>query len=450
VVCANLAPDMPILLTRRPVFRLLAPLVLAAAACAAAQQAEVSPDLTNGVYQVGDTVRWSVVWQGASNAPAARYTCKRDGFTETSHGTLSFSNNVAVLETKFDAPGAMLVEVTWPPDSPANRAVGGAVAAPEKISPSAPPPDDFDAFWQRQLERLNEVPAHPQLEQVDIAKPGVLYWKVTLDHVNHTRIHGQIARPEKGGKLPALLLLQWAGVYPLRPEWITGYAASGWLALDIEAHDIPIDKPDSFCDQLRAGPLKDYWRIGNDDREASYFLQMYLSAVQALEYLMTRPDWDGKTLVVMGTSQGGQQTLMLAGLHPKNITAALALVPSGCDMLAPAAGRAPAFPTWYFNTSGKDADKVRETSRYFDVVNFARRIECPVLIGIGLRDEVCPPATVLAAATMISSPKEILLLPKSGHQDEHGTQSLFDKRKHEVWLPLLFSGKPLAGAINPL
>jgi cephalosporin-C deacetylase len=421
---------------------LIALAVLAVANPCCAQRVEIKPDKTNGVYRVGDTVHWTATWQGSSNAPATRYTIRRGGLTDAGHGSLTFSNSAASLETKFDAPGTMLVELQWQPDSIANRAVSGAVAAPEKITAAAAAPADFDAFWQVQLEKLKQVPPNPLLEPVDIRKPGVLGWKVTLDNINHTHIQGQIARPEKGDKFPALLILQWAGVYALHPDWITGHAAAGWLTLDIEAHDIPIDKPDSFYKDQFAGPLKDYWRIGNDDRDASYFLRMYLSAVQALEYLTTRPDWDGKTLVVTGTSQGGQQTLMLAGLHPKNITAALALVPAGCDMLAPAEGRAAAFPNWYFNTSNKDAVKVRETSRYFDVVNFARHIECPVLIGLGLRDEVCPPATVLAAVNVITSPKEVLILPESGHQDENGTQRPFEKRRYDFWLPALQQGKP--------
>ncbi len=416
--------------------------VLSAGNPCGAQLVEIEPDKTNGIYRVGDTVHWAVTWRGSSNAPATQYTFKRGGLTDIGHGSLTFSNNTAALETKFDAPGTMLVELRWQPGGPANRAVAGAVAAPEEITAAVPAPGDFDAFWQAQLERLKRVPPNPQLEQVDIRKPGVLYWKLRLDNINDTHIQGQIARPEKGNRFPALLILQWAGVYALHQDWITGHAAAGWLTLDIEAHDIPIDKPDSFYKDLFAGPLKDYWRIGNDDREASYFLRMYLSAVQALEYLMTRPDWDGKTLVVTGTSQGGQQTLMLAGLHPKNITAALALVPAGCDMMAPAVGRASAYPNWYSSTWDKDADKVRDTSRYFDVVNFARHIECPVLVGLGLRDETCPPATVLAAVNVITSPKEAVTLPTSGHQDENGTQRPFERRRYEVWLPALQQGKP--------
>jgi cephalosporin-C deacetylase-like acetyl esterase len=111
-------------------------------------------------------------------------------------------------------------------------------------------------------------------------------------------------------------------------------------------------------------------------------------------------------------------------------------------MMAPAVGRASAYPNWYSSTWDKDAEKVRETSRYFDVVNFARHIACPVLIGLGLRDETCPPATVLAAVNVITSPKEVVMLPTSGHQDENGTQRPFEKRRYDIWLPALQQGRP--------
>ena len=403
----------------------------------------VTPDRTDGVYQVGDTVHWTVQWQGGSNAPAARYTLKSGGLTDVGQGDLAFSNGTATLESTFDKPNTMLVEVRWQPDNATNRVVGGAVADPDKILPAAAPPPDFDAFWRAKLKEWKKVPMHPQLERVDVQKPGVAYWKITLDNIRGTHIEGQIARPEKGGKFPALLILQWAGVYGLQKSWVTDRAAEGWLALDIEPHDLPIDQPEAFYKEQFAGPLKDYWSIGNDNRDTSYFLRMYLSCYRAVEYLKTRPDWNGKTLVVMGDSQGGQQTLMIAGLHPENITAALALVPSGGDMLAPEAGRAPAFPHWYFNTEGgKDPQKVRTASRYYDTVNFARHIKCPVLIGLGLRDEVCPPSNEFAIANVITAPKEVIILPKSGHQDEHGTQHAYDQRRYSAWLPALRQGQP--------
>ena len=37
--------------------------------------------------------------------------------------------------------------------------------------------------------------------------------------------------------------------------------------------------------------------INNTDRDHNYFLQMYLGDYRAIDYLATRPEWDGRTLV---------------------------------------------------------------------------------------------------------------------------------------------------------
>jgi cephalosporin-C deacetylase-like acetyl esterase len=412
---------------------------LIAATLCHAQPMVVAPDKTNGVYQVGDTVHWTVEWEGGTNPPAARYLLKSGGLTKVGQGDLTFSNDMATVDSQFDKPNTMLLEVDWL----TNHVWGGAVAAPDKIFPAAPPPDDFDTFWEAKLEELEKIPANAQLEKVDSGKPGVAYWKITLDNINGTHIEGQLARPATGAKFPALLILQYAGVYKLQKSWVTDRAKDGWLALDIEAHDIPIDQPDSYYKEESAGPLKNYWNIGNDDRDKSYYLRMYLSCVQAMKYLKSRPDWNGKTLVVMGQSQGGQQTLMLAGLCPNDVTAALALVPAASDMLAPEVSRASGFPNWYFNTAGKDPKKVHEASRYYDPVNFARHIKCPVLIALGLHDEqLAPPSSILADANEITSSKEVIILANSGHQNVHGSQEPFFRRA-DIWLSVLREGKPV-------
>jgi cephalosporin-C deacetylase len=408
-----------------------------------AQQVVVAPDNASGVYQVGDTVHWRIEWKGDTNLPTAHYKSLRGDLTADGQGDLIFSNNLAALDTRFDAPGTVLVEVDWKSDGGrAGLSLGGAVASPDRITTSAPRPDDFDAFWKVKLQELEKVAPHPTLESVDIGKTNIAYWKITMDNIRGSHIRGQIARPARGKKFPALLIVQWAGVYPLQRNWVTDRAAEGWLVLNIEAHDLPIDRSDVFYKEQFDGPLKDYWSIGNDDRETSYFLRMYLSCYRAADYLTRREDWDGRTLVVMGGSQGGLQALMTAGFYP-GITAALAIVPAGCDMLGPAIGRKGGWPQWFSNTNGKDPQKVREASRYYDVANFTPRIHCPVLVGAGLIDEVCPPAGILAAVNQISSPKEVILLPRAGHQDEHDTHGAFNERCYGVWLPDLRQGKPV-------
>jgi cephalosporin-C deacetylase-like acetyl esterase/mannose/cellobiose epimerase-like protein (N-acyl-D-glucosamine 2-epimerase family) len=392
-----------------------------------AQDLLVTPDKPDGIYEIGEPIHWNIQWKGEGPVSEATYIIKDNGQTESAKGTVPLTEGTGSLNGKRDEPGSLLAEVTViSADEKPHKALGGALIAPEKITPAASKPADFDAFWEGKLKELAAIPPNPQLEKGESNKANVDYWKITLDNIRGTHIHGQVARPKEGEKFPALLIPQWAGVYPLQKSWATDRAAEGWLVLNIEAHDLPIDEPEAFYKEQFAGPLKDYWAIGNDDRDTSYFLRMYLSCYQAAQYLTGRPDWDG-TFVVSGGSQGGQQSLMTAALHPK-ITAALAVVPAGCDMLGPDAGRAPGWPAWYSQTQGKDPEKVRQAARYYDVENFAPQIHCPVLVGLGLVDQVCPPAATFAALNQIQSPKEILVLPQSEHQETHNSQRPYFQR----------------------
>ncbi|HEY2828151.1 MAG TPA: acetylxylan esterase [Pirellulales bacterium] len=418
----------------------LVSLYFAAGVCHA-QDLLVTPDKPEGVYEIGEPIHWNIQWKGEGGVSEATYSIKENGKTDFAKGTVPITDGSGSLSGKLDEPGSLLVEIKITDgDSKLHKALGGALIAPEKISPAASRPADFDAFWDGQLKKLAAIPPNPQVEHGESGKPKVDYWKITLDNIGDTHIQGQLARPKEGEKFPALLIPQWAGVYPLQKSWATDRAAEGWLVLNIAAHDLPIDQPEAFYKDQFAGPLKDYWAMGNDDRDTSYFLRMYLSCYQAAQYLTSRPDWDGKTLVVSGTSQGGQQTLMLAGLYPK-ITAALALVPAGCDMLGPDVGRAPGWPAWYSQTQGKDPEKVRQTARYFDVENFTPRIQCPVLVGMGLIDQVCPPAATFAALDQLQSPKEIIVLPQGEHQELHNSHRPYYQR-WGAWMEQLRRGMP--------
>src|SRR5207253_1476329 len=106
---------------------------------------------------------------------------------------------------------------------------------------------------------------------------------------------GQLAKPAgKTADLPGLLQVQWAGVYPLDKNWVIGPAKNGWLALNIEAHDMAIDEKWPYYDALQKKELNDYPGIGNDNRDTAYFLRMFLSAYRAADYLTQRPEWNKK------------------------------------------------------------------------------------------------------------------------------------------------------------
>jgi cephalosporin-C deacetylase-like acetyl esterase/lysophospholipase L1-like esterase len=335
------------------------------------------------------------------------------------------------IEVTLDEPAMVHVQISA---SGGETAVGAAVA-PERLQPSVPRPADFDRFWDSKIRLLKRTPENAVLKPSDSGTPGVEYATIRMDNVDGARVHGQMAKPNRPGKFPALVIFQWAGrPYPLQKRWVTDRAAEGWLTLNIEPHDVLPDQPQPYYDAL-PDELKNYHLIGRADRDKNYFLRMYLADYRAVDYITRRPDWDGKTLVVMGTSMGGQQSLAVAGLHPK-ITHLIVNEPAGCDTNGPLRGRASGYPNWPV-----DDPRIRKTALYFDPVNFASRIRATSLVSMGFVDTVTPPVGIWIAFNQIRGPKEDVPMVDSphNHQATPEQQRPYTARSAE-WLDALVRG----------
>lgn len=394
------------------------------AACEAAPKVLVLPDVAVGVYAPGATTTWtvSVMDDEKPLEGNVQYAVLKGGLKELEKGELKLVEGKGSFAGKRDDAGTLLAMVKFKPAGQEKELVvySGTAYAPEKIKASAGLPDDFDAFWKAKVEELDAVPMDAKLERVDVGDDKIEYYKITLGNIRGTKIYGQIAKPAGQKDLPALLQVQWAGVYPLQKDWVVGYARQGWLAMNISAHNLPIDEKEEFYQKQAAKELNDYPGQGNDDRETSYFLRMFLSCRRAVDYLTQHPDWrkDGP-LVVHGGSQGGYQAIVTAGIHPA-VTALAASVPAGCDHTGKQAGRSPGWPIWASRTwQGKEEQKMLKAARYFDAMNFATRIKCPALVGIGLADTACPAEGILATCNQMQGEKQIILMPLADHGGDH-------------------------------
>src|SRR6185436_2692521 len=366
------------------------------------------PYQSSGIYSLDETVGWYVTLPWGS--PAATYVIRKNNLDEIGRGRI-WPGKPATIEAKPGEPGMVYVEVTEDTPGAKPKALGAAVA-PEKIQPSIPAPADFDTFWKTKIGALRKVPAKPLLTEKPSDKEGVDFAILRMDHLDGKHVWGQVAKPHDPThvkKYPGLVILQWASApYPLQKPWVTDRAAEGWLAVNIEPHDVMPDQPKEYYDALPA-ELKAYNTIETRNRDKNYFLYMYLADIRAVDYLAGRPDWDGKTLVVMGTSMGGQQSLCTAGLHPK-VTAMMINVPAGADANGTAHGRKIGYPNWDVNDP-----KVLETAQYFDTVNCATRIKVPSLVSMGFIDTVTPPVGIWTAFNQIQAPKQAAPMPTSPH-----------------------------------
>jgi cephalosporin-C deacetylase-like acetyl esterase len=130
---------------------------------------------------------------------------------------------------------------------------------------------------------------------------------------------------------------------------------------------------------------------------------MMLRVLRALEYIKSRPEWDGKVLIISGGSQGGLQAVTAAALD-SDVTKCNAYKPWCSDLGGVKLGRLNGWrPEW------------QEALGYYDIANMAKRVKCETFLNTGLGDYVCPPSGVSVLYNHLQGPKTIEYIQGSTH-----------------------------------
>ncbi len=188
----------------------------------------------------------------------------------------------------------------------------------------------------------------------------------------------------------------------------------------------------SVYNNLQQGALKNYWGINLDDKDKAYYKRVYLGCVRAVDFMYGLDNFDGENLGVTGGSQGGALSIVTAGLDSR-ISYLAAFYPALCDLTGFLHGRAGGWPQIFTDEFTNKPEKI-ETSKYFDVVNFARFVKVPGWYSWGYNDNVCPPASTYSAYNVIDSEKELHVFQETQHwsfpeQNELRDKWLFGKLK---------------------
>jgi cephalosporin-C deacetylase-like acetyl esterase len=395
---------------------------------AATVQVRVAPDHRDWTYQPGETARFKVTVT-ADNEPIDNVSVSYKAGPEMMPAeakTAAVPPDGLVIEGgTLTQPGFLRCIVTTEVAGRTYRGVATAAFAPEKIVPTQFEPADFDAFWKAGKDELAKIPREARLTLLpDACTDTVNVYHVSFRTVGPiwtavpARIYGILCEPKTPGHYPAVLKVPGAGVRPYFGD--KELAARGVITLEIGVHGLPVNLPQEVYDVLAAGALNGYWFYNLDDRETFYYHRIYLSCVRANDFLTSREMWDGKNLLVMGGSQGGQLSIVTAALDPR-VTGLAVTHPAFCDVSAELHGRAGGWPHPFQSDPATGTPSVQATpakittATYYDTVNFARRLKVPGFYIWGYNDDVCPPTSTYAAFNVISAPKELGLSLELGH-----------------------------------
>ena len=289
-----------------------------------------------------------------------------------------------------------------------------AAFSPEQLKPTTENPSDFDTFWSSALAEARGVSLEPTRRLLpERCTDKVNVYEVSFQNIRwNSRTYGILCVPTKPGKYPALLRVPGAGVRPYQGDVWT--ASQGAITLEIGIHGVPVTMEQKVYDNLMEGALNCYWEANMDSRDRSYYKRVIVGAVRAIDYIASLDEWNGTSLGVTGSSQGGFLSLACAALD-KRVTFYGAVHAALCDHTASLKGVACGWPHYfYYDVKHADPKKI-ETSRYYDGVNFARRIQCPGWFSFGYNDEVVPPTTAYATYNTVTAPKELHVYQLTGH-----------------------------------
>ncbi len=288
-----------------------------------------------------------------------------------------------------------------------------------KYKPELTRQPDFKKFWETALDELAKVDLKYKLQPYEYPAKGVKVYRVTFSGFLNADIDGWFAVPEAPGKYPGIAAFHgynWAADGCISDT--VNLALHGYAVLQMLVRGQQGNSSDNVV--TSHGNHSGWMTKGILSPDQYYYRAVYMDCVRALEVLASFDKVDAGRIGVMGGSQGGALTLA---------SAALSSIPKVAVSMYPylshfnrAIDIAPCMPygeiNEYFrrNTAPEIEEQAKKTLSYFDVMNLAPEIKCPVLIASGLVDDITPPSTVFAAYNHLVCPKDIAVFRYFGHE----------------------------------
>ncbi len=289
---------------------------------------------------------------------------------------------------------------------------------------STPVPEDFDVFWKARVAEADELPLDYRIDQSEIpAFKTCDYFDLWFTGMGGAKLYAKYLKPRSEHPVP--LVLQFHGYPGAGRSWLeqSSYAGMGCalLALDCPGQGGMSQDLGSFAGTTVTGHIV----AGLDGPpENMYYVRLHQNIRILCRIVAELPGIDTSRVFVNGASQGGALGIACAALNTDLINRAAILYPFlsdyrmvwelGADQIAYEGLR---YYSRWFDPDGSRMDEWFAKLGYIDSKNFAHLIQCPVLFGTGLSDDVCPPITQCAVYNHLGGPKRRYLFEGYAHEE---------------------------------
>lgn len=262
---------------------------------------------------------------------------------------------------------------------------------PGKITAPLHKPDDFDAFWRGTLDTLKMVsPQYKIILERALSINNKTVYLVEMHSWGNAVIRGWLSIPkDRPKRIPVKYRLP-------------GYVVKMDPSLDDDdfaVFNINVRGNGNSKDAIDTHGEYNLYNIENRDKYV--YRAVYMDCVRGLDFLCSKNGLGLDTTRIMadGASQGGGLAIALAALD-KRVKVVTCEVPLYADFrkalqitqMNPKSQTPVGMIARYLRVHPNfTEEKLFKVWDYYDPLNFAPMVKCPVLMGIGLLDEFCPP-----------------------------------------------------------
>lgn len=294
-------------------------------------------------------------------------------------------------------------------------------------------PSDFESFWEKTRAELERTSPAVSREPLGSEDPALGFERLGFDSLGGARIWGYAIRWKD--EVPRPLVVHSHGYGgQLTPMWHWARAGMNVLGVEVRGYGhsrdaLPSRSPWGYVLTGMESPEKHVLRGAVCD---------YMRAVEVGKELLS--PLVSRTVLNGASFAGGLAVMAESVLQVADFL--VVSVPSfgwaeGRRLLVEAGSGQEI--NRYLEAHPEREENVMVVLSYFDSMNFAAKISCPTLVGLGLEDNVVPAPTVYAIVNHLGGPREVMRLPVS-HTDLP-EEKLWD-RFEAYWLRLAVEGVP--------
>ena len=295
----------------------------------------------------------------------------------------------------------------------------GVGVAPEQIDTLMAEPEDFDLFWEESFRELEAIPADFRMTQCEGIENFDIF-RIDCAIVNGLRSYAFLALPQdKSSKVPLMVQFGGGEAYMSEESFRTVPPATesqmgircAVLFFHLPPYEPVVTKEEAkprHEEFLKEIGLRRYVYYGLDSPRKFYAYPAILGSIRLLKIVADMAEINKDAIVYLGASHGGGFGLYYC-CFSKLIKAAVCGVPNFGDIGGFMTGRHPT------DSNAPEFRGFYDTRKYFDAAFCAKRITCPVFIGVGFIDSACAPTAVYAIYNNLAGPKMIYNKINHGH-----------------------------------